>query len=105
MFGFFSYWQLNDLGQYGTQWWQGWLLTYACTAVLCAVTLGRRLPRWTYLTGAGLALAHAGLRFLAIQPDKTILYNPSNPAGNETGGLLIVCLWLVGIALWKTPKP
>jgi len=99
MFSFFSYWQLNDLGQYGTEWWQGWLLTYALTAVLCLASCFIKFSRWVYFVGAGLAIVHAILRATAIQFEKTILYNPSNPAGNETGGLIIVCLWLVGIAL------
>ena len=95
IFSLFAYWQLNDLSQYGTDWWQGWLLTYGMTAVLCLITVFVSLPRWLYWFVAVLAVVHALMRATAIQFDDQILYNPDNPAGNETGGLIIVCVWLL----------
>jgi len=99
LFSLFAYWQLNDLSQYGTQWWHGWVLTYSLTALLCLASFFLLLPRWIYWGAAVLAIIHAVFRFLAIQPEKKILYNPDNPAGNETGGLIVVCIWLVLISL------
>lgn len=101
LFSLFGYWQLNDLGQYGTQWWQGWLLTYLFTALVNAVTVFKRLPKFVYFGAAALALAHAVYRSFSIQFQETVLYNPENPAGNETGGLLIVCIWLCVLGFWK----
>jgi len=104
LFGLFAYWQINDLGQYGTEWWQGWLLTYAVTSLVCLVSLIKLLPKWAYWLGAIMAFTHAALRSLAIQFDETVLFNENNPAGNETGGLIIVCAWLIALAVWKRPK-
>lgn len=94
LFSLFSYWQKNDLDQYGTDLWQGWLLTYALTALVCFISIFKKLPSWLYGTGAILAFAHACLRFLAIQLERGIFFVSDNPAGNETGGLLIIALWL-----------
>lgn len=104
LFSLFSYWQLNDLGQYGTEWWQGWFLTYLLTAIVSGVSFFIILPRWVYAGCALLALGHAVLRSFSIQTEETILYNPDNPAGNETGGLIIVCLWFLALTLWKRKK-
>ncbi len=101
MFSFFAYLQLNDLAQYGTQWWHGWLLTYAITALICLITCFTPLPRALYWIAAGLAIIHALVRATAIQPENKILYNPDNPAGNETGGLIVVCIWLVILSFFR----
>lgn len=98
LFALFAYWQLNDLGQYGTQWWQGWFLTYALTSFASFLCLFISFPRWVFFTGAVAAIIHATLRLIEIQPDKTILFNENNPAGNEAGGLLIVCAWMIFLA-------
>jgi len=98
MFSFFAYWQLNDLAQYGTQWWQGWFLTYALTALLCLLSIFLKFPKWLYWSAAAVAIIHALIRAIAIQPENKILYNPENPAGNETGGLIVVCIWLIVIS-------
>ena len=104
LFSLFAYWQLNDLAQYGNPWWSGWLLTYAFTAVLCLVSFFVLLPRWVCWGAAVIAIVHAVIRSSAIQPENKILYNPDNPAGNETGGLIVVCIWLVLISLCLKPK-
>ena len=98
LFSLFSYWQLNDLDQYGTNLWQGWLFTYALTALACFISIFKKLPTRIYSGGAILALAHACLRLLAIQMERGIFFVPDNPAGNETGGLLIVAVWLGALA-------
>jgi len=95
LFSFFAYWQLNDLAQYGTKWWHGWLLTYAMTAIICLVTCFSPLPRQAYWLIATIAVIHAIIRATSIDPENKILYNPDNPAGNEAGGLVIVCIWLI----------
>ena len=51
-------------------------------------------------TGAALVAAAAVWRSLSIEWDKTVLYNETNPAGNESGGLLLVAAWL-GFLAWR----
>lgn len=101
LFTLFAYWQMNDLVEYGNKWWQGWLLTYLMTALVCLISFFKALPKWCYWGGAGAALLHALLRSVSIQPEETILFNGDNPAGNETGGLVIVCMWFISLALWR----
>ncbi len=93
-FALFSYWQFNDLGQYGTQLWLGWALLYAITSAISLASVWKRLPRLLYWSAAVPTALAAALRSLEIQWSAGILNNPGNPAGNETGGLLVVALWL-----------
>ena len=102
LFSLFAYWQLNDLGQYGTVLWQGWVLLYGFTALLSFWTFRRDAPRWIYAALAIGCVANALYRFTAIQWGGKILYNENNPAGNETGGLIIVALW-AAFLWWKVP--
>jgi len=37
---------------------------------------------------------------LGIEWHKTVLYNESNPSGNESGGLIIIAIWF-GLLTWK----
>ncbi|MFP6641471.1 MAG: transmembrane 220 family protein [Myxococcota bacterium] len=95
LFALFSYWQFNDLEQYGTQLWLGWALLYAFVSAVSLFSAWQRLPRLLYWGAALLAGLAAALRSLEIEWSAGILNNPGNPAGNETGGLLVVALWLV----------
>ena len=99
VFCVFSYLQLNDLDQYGTQLWYGWVLVYAATALVALISALRVLPRPLYIGSAGCALLAAAIRSTSIDWDAGILYNEANPAGNETFGLLIVGLWFTFLAL------
>lgn len=98
VFAVFTYWQFNDLEQYGTRLWLGWVFAYGSVAVVSAVSWRRPLPRSLYGAGAVAAALAAAIRMTDIVWDGPILYNESNPAGNETGGLLIVGVWLTLLA-------
>ena len=100
LFVLFTYWQFNDLEQYNTEWWQGWVLTYALCAVVSAISFWKALPRWFYAAVAIISLLIAAYWSLGIEWHKTVLYNETNPSGNESGGLLIIALWF-GILAWK----
>jgi hypothetical protein len=43
IFGLFTYWQFDDLEQYGTQFWYGWVLAYGATALVALIS-ARRPP-------------------------------------------------------------
>ena len=98
VFALFTYWQFNDLEQYGTRWWFAWVALYGVTGVLSIGAISRPLPRGTYLTLSVLAVVGALIRATSISWGDRILYNPTNPAGNETGGLIVVGLWLAALA-------
>ena len=100
VFGLFSYWQLNDLEQYGTRLWYAWVLAYAAVALVSLVSIRTALPRLVYASGAALALVAGLIRLTDIEWQKQIFYNETNPAGNETGGLLVVACWLAVLA-WR----
>lgn len=100
LFSLFTYWQFNDLEQYDTEWWQGWVLAYALCAIVSLVSFWKMLPRWCYVSACVLALGAAVYRSLSIEWEKTVLYNESNPSGNESGGLLIIGLWM-GVLAWR----
>jgi len=100
VFSLFTYWQLNDYEQYGTQLWWCWVLAYGAVALASAWSVWRYLPTRVYLVGGAAAAIAAAVRVTAIDWSGRILYNETNPAGNETGGLLIVALWL-GILAWR----
>lgn len=99
LFTFFAYLQLNDLEQYGTRFWAGWLLAYACVAAVSAVSAARALPRAVYLAGALVAAVAAVIRSRDIEWAGPILRNETNPAGNETTGLLLAAIWLALLAV------
>lgn len=98
VFAGFTALQFNDLEQYGTRLWFGWVAVYGGTAAISAVSLVR--PPSTVFCGgwALVALAAALVRAMSIDWSASILHDPSNPAGNETGGLLIVAFWLAALA-------
>jgi hypothetical protein len=93
LFVLFTYWQFNDLEQYETEWWQGWVLTYALCSVVSLVSWWKALPRWFYLSVSIVTLAVAAYWSLGIEWHKTVLYNETNPSGNESGGLFIIAVW------------
>lgn len=100
LFVLFAYWQFNDLEQYDTEWWQGWVLTYSLCAIVSVVSSFKALPRWFYLSVSILMLVVALYWSLGIEWHKTVLYNESNPSGNESGGLIIIAIWF-GLLTWK----
>ncbi|MBW2697674.1 MAG: hypothetical protein JRE70_14440 [Deltaproteobacteria bacterium] len=102
IFGLFTYWQFNDLEQYGTQFWYGWVLAYGATAGVALISARRPLPRELHIGCATAAFIAAAVRMRSIEWEKTIFYNETNPAGNETGGLLIVGVWFAFLALSRS---
>ena len=100
LFVMFTYWQFNDLEQYDTEWWQGWVLTYSLCVVVSLLSVFKVLPRWFYWGTAVVALIVAGCWSLGIEWEKTVLYNETNPSGNESGGLLIIAAWF-GVLAWR----
>ncbi len=103
LFGLFCYWQLNDLTQYNTKLWYGWVAFYASASLISLIQIFKFLPRSFFASIALLTLAAAIYRSLSIEWGKTVLYNHNNPAGNESGGILIVSLWM-GFLWWKSAK-
>ncbi len=99
VFALFTYWQFNDLEQYGTRFWYGWVAVYGVTALIALVSARHELPRALHLSLAAAAFVAAMVRSTSIEWGGTILYNETNPAGNETGGLAIVGLWFVFLAM------
>ena len=100
LFVLFTYWQFNDLEQYDTEWWQGWVLTYALCSIISLVTWAKALPRWFYFSISMVALGVAVYWSLGIEWHKTVLYNETNPSGNESGGLIIIGVWFAVLA-WQ----
>jgi hypothetical protein len=101
--GVFTLWQFNDLSQYGTSLWQGWVLIYGAAALVSLISAFKALPTWFYLVAAVAFCAHAILRGIHIQPERTILFNEDNPAGNETGGLILLTAWF-GFLTWQSTR-
>ena len=99
----FTYWQFNDLSQYGTSLWQGWVFVYGAAAIVSLVSAFKTLPTWLYLVAVVSCLAHAVVRGIHIQPERTILFNEDNPAGNETGGLILLTAWF-GFLTWRSTR-
>lgn len=106
LFLLFAWVQKNDASQYKTADWGviGWIALYLFTAVVSFITAWKPLPRAFYWSCATLIILNALYRFTAIQWEKTILYNEENPAGNETGGLLITSIWFTVMAWRMGPK-
>lgn len=100
VFVLFTYWQFNDLEQYQTQLWQGWVVTYVLCVIVSLVSYWKAMPRWFYRSVAIIVLACATFWSLGIEWEKTVLFNKNNPSGNETGGLFIIAIWF-GILAWR----
>ncbi len=96
----FTYWQFNDLTQYNTELWYCWVIAYALCCAISLVSFWKALPRKLYLAISVVGLVAGLIRFNSIEWDHKILYNPDNPAGNETGGLLIIAIWF-GLLAWR----
>lgn len=111
LFAMFSSLQANDVGQYGTAQWltYGWLIGYGILAFLCLYNAIRPLSPRVFLALAGVTFALALFRgsqidwsqplFCFIAPEE---FAKRNPAGNETGGLAIMTLWL--LLVWWASK-
>jgi len=100
LFCLFTYWQLNDLDQYHTERWYLWVAAYGLCALVSLVSFFRRLPVIVYISMVVAAISAAIIRVQGVEWSHTILYNPNNPSGNETGGLLVVAIWM-GILAWS----
>ncbi|MEM6910924.1 MAG: transmembrane 220 family protein [Verrucomicrobiota bacterium] len=90
--------QFNDLEQYGSRGWYGWILFYGLVALASFLSLWRPFPPLAYRLAAFGSLAGALFRATQIEPAKTVFTNQTNPAGNEAGGLLLAALWLAWLA-------
>lgn len=111
LFAMFSSLQGNDVGQYGTAQWltYAWLIGYGILAFLCLYNAIRPLKPKLFLTLAGITSALALFRgsqidwseplFCFIAPEE---FAKRYPAGNETGGLIIMTLWL--LLVWWANK-
>ncbi len=104
LFSLFTYWQFNDLDQYHTEKWYLWVGVYALCAVISIVSFFRPLPMSVYIAMALAALTAAVVRVQGVEWSKGVLYNPDNPSGNETGGLLVVVVWMILMA-WLRRAP
>ena len=100
VFAQFTYWQFNDMQQYHTELWYAWVFAYGLICVVSLLSWKKPLPRILYISLGSLAVIATLVRLQSIEWDGAILYNPNNPAGNETGGLLIIALWMGALA-WK----
>ncbi|MGJ8656280.1 MAG: hypothetical protein ACSHX6_07505 [Akkermansiaceae bacterium] len=107
----FSSLQSNDVSQYGTSLWltDTWLIGYGALAFVCLYNVLSPFSPKVFLSLAGITFALALFRasqidwsqplFCFIAPEE---FAKRYPAGNETGGLIIVTLWL--LLLWRTNK-
>ncbi len=112
LFAMFSSLQANDDSQYGTSLWltDSWLLGYGILSFICLYNTIRPLPPKVFLTLASITFALALFRgsqidwsqplFCFIAPEE---FAKRNPAGNETGGLIIMTLWLL-LLFWINKK-
>ncbi len=112
LFSMFSTLQGNDVGQYGTAQWltYAWLIGYALLAFLCLFNALRPLPPRVFITLAGVTFALALFRASQIDWSQPLFcftapkeFADRNPAGNETGGLVIMTLWLL-LVWWANKK-
>lgn len=104
VFGLFTFWQFNDLDQYHTEKWYLWVAAYGLCALISAASFFKRLPVIVYISVIVAAVTAAVVRIQAVEWSREILYNPDNPSGNETGGLLVVAIWMAVLA-WSRRAP
>ena len=111
LFALFSSAQANDVSQYGTAAWltDTWLIGYGALSLICLYNALRPLPAKTFLALAAVTFALALLRGSQIDWEKPLFcftapkeFAERNPAGNETGGLIVMTLWL--LTLWWANK-
>mgnify|MGYP000159156064 CR=1 FL=1 len=107
LFVAFASLQTNDVTQYHTASWlqQTWLLGYAVLALLFLYNAFKHVPAKTFYVLGVITLALTLFRgsqinwdlplFCVLSPDDPAY---QNPAGNETGGLLIVTAWTFLVA-------
>ena len=107
--------QFNDYGQYGNADWWSWVIIYVVTAVMSAVSVKKPLPRWMVTAMAGFAFGGFVFR---MQDDMgnfhferfagAWLYDETGTEmvqqTNEAGGLFIVFVWLVMLAIFRVSK-
>jgi len=111
LFALFSSVQANDVSQYGTSGWltDTWLIGYGLLSLTCLYNTLRPLPAKTFLLLAGITFALAIFRGSQIDWTKPLFcftapkeFAERNPAGNETGGLIVMTFWL--LLLWWANK-
>ncbi|WP_435895953.1 transmembrane 220 family protein [Oceaniferula spumae] len=99
VFTAFTLVQFNDLDQYHTEKWYLWVAAYGLCALISLISFFKRLPVIVYISMVVAALTAAVVRVQGVEWSREILYNPDNPSGNETGGLLVIAVWM-GILAW-----
>ena len=104
LFALFAYLQKNDLGQYQTELWWGWLAVYAASSGISLLSYFRALPRKLYVFLCLSCVSASLYRFSDLTPGEQIFTNPDNPAGNEGGGLMIIAIWLATLAWTRKAK-
>lgn len=111
LFGMFSSLQANDVKQYGTANWLTitWLIGYATLSLICLYNALRTQPSRYFLALSILTFGLAVFRATQIKWDEPLFcfiapeeFAKRYPAGNETGGLIIMTLWL--ILIWFTNR-
>jgi len=112
LFSMFSSLQGNDVMQYGTAQWLtiAWLVGYAILAFICLYNAIKPFPAKLFLYLAVITFSLAIYRgsqinwneplFCFVAPEEV---EKRNPAGNETGGLVIMTLWLL-LVFWANRK-
>lgn len=98
IFSLFAYWQINDMEQYGTARTITilWFVSYTCIALLSLISAIYPFPKKLFWITASIPFIIALFRYTYIDWSyDNVLYNPSNPAANETGGLIAMTLWLL----------
>ena len=107
LFALFSSVQANDVSQYGTSGWltDTWLIGYGILSLVCLYNTLRPLPAKTFLFLSGITFCLALFRGSQIDWEKPLFcftapaeFAERNPAGNETGGLIVITIWL--LLLW-----
>lgn len=115
IFLLFTYWQINDATQYGNHDNWFWLLIYGATAAVTFAHTRLPLPRWALAAGSGFALGSCLFRMQDAVGNfdwSSLLRATAVPSQmnatiqqpNESGGLLIVAVWLAILA-WKNSPP
>lgn len=108
LFAMFSSLQGNDVGQYGTAQWltYAWIIGYGALAFICLYNALHPIKPRVFQILAGVTFALALFRasqidwnqplFCFIAPEE---FAKRYPAGNETGGLIIMTLWLLLVCM------
>ena len=112
LFAVFASVQTNDVSQYGTAGWltDTWLIGYSILSIFCLYNALRPLPSKIFLVLAIITFTLAIFRGSQINWNNPLLcitapkdFAERNPAGNETGGLIIITIWLL-LLCWSNKR-